>query len=594
MQVTPEEALQALEEHAQLSPGLASHVATGRVGWREVKSFLTAYPPIQPPEAGEAPEEEAAEGGVWEGDGGVGDEDCVELASSGTPCLETLQPAEYDSRKAANIASIQARKAATGGVPPHRASSLTRKLYLEESKPLDEWRKSKAAGRPELQTQAVVVEESGPPGAGEVLLNTGLESDLSRVERGFATSRVMKGVGTKLLIFGKDALYVAAPHDFGRTIRAAEGFGNAIGAASTGGHIATVTSCGIAPSTGNVWAVMPQLSVVSDQEWGQSTACFPLSRASGGGSRLGVVNDGKLLSVDLQSGLVSPVQGVPGKCEGDIERATATPDGDIIFFTTSTSMFGGGGELWRIQNGIAELLDSSLEWGWSTFVMLHRGGLYTFMKKGVAVTPGALENRCGASRQCDEREPICVAEGCHAAASDGTFIYAVKPNLLTADELWCIEAASEGMSSAAKQISYHGPEPRSVGGMVAVPELHFLPGSDWLSQFTEAGRLTAETASEIFDRYDHDGNGVMDSLEMEHLWMDTMQSIHLPWHMPAAHMQSLRQEMVAQAVLRSRVAFDADGNGLVEKEEFVEYVGHMQHGLQAWLRNTNGDAAALL
>lgn len=115
---------------------------------------------------------------------------------------------------------------------------------------------------------------------------------------------------------------------------------------------------------------MPQLRVVSNAEWGQSKACFPL--AQGMGRVLGVVRDGRLVAVDLRSGKAAAkpptsslerrltllptvtlivkaaaVPGVPGKCDGDIECATATPDGETVFFSTSTSIFGGGGELWR-------------------------------------------------------------------------------------------------------------------------------------------------------------------------------------------------------------------------------------------------------
>ena len=68
-----------------------------------------------------------------------------------------------------------------------------------------------------------------------------------------------------------------------------------------------MTSCGIAPSTGNVWTVMPQLRVVSNEEWGQSKACFPL--AQGMGRALGVVRDGSLVAVDLESGKAAAVPG---------------------------------------------------------------------------------------------------------------------------------------------------------------------------------------------------------------------------------------------------------------------------------------------
>jgi len=85
----------------------------------------------------------------------------------------------------------------------------------------------------------------------------------------------------------------------------------------------------------------------------------------------------------------------------------------------------------------------------------------------------------------------------------------------------------------------------------------------------------------VFDRYDHDENGVMDSAELEHLWRDTVNAMpHLS--------QSLKSEMVAQAVLRSRKAFDRNGDGLVQKEEFVNYAENMGQGLETWLRREYG------
>lgn len=83
--------------------------------------------------------------------------------------------------------------------------------------------------------------------------------------------------------------------------------------------------------------------------------------------------------------------------------------------------------------------------------------------------------------------------------------------------------------------------------------------------------LTYSEVETIFDRYDRDGNGVLDSTELEQFWADVVRIMKFPSHTSEA----IKNEAIAQAVEQSRMEFD-DGelssDGLIQKDEFITHI----------------------
>ena len=90
-------------------------------------------------------------------------------------------------------------------------------------------------------------------------------------------------------------------------------------------------------------------------------------------------------------------------------------------------------------------------------------------------------------------------------------------------------------------------------------------------------------AEEIFDRLDHDGNGVLDQTELEHFWREAFevmrslgltqtQTLTLIGFEVMGSLGGLQdEEGIAYMIERSQKACDDNGDGVVDKEEFLDF-----------------------
>jgi len=199
-----------------------------------------------------------------------------------------------------------------------------------------------------------------------------------------------------------------------QTVSIASGFSNVIHAAvQPNGNVIAVTSCGIAPSTGNLWAVHPKLEVLSDKDWGQAKAAFSNTSKqardpSDPNTEVCVIKDNKVHRMQPRVGATAALRmhlraaeplslrvGINGdeEIEGDVVAACGT-GGVGFFLATSTATFdtftdpaalvkSGGylqGRLYlcSIDTGAAILVHAHGPWGDVVSMVYHGGELIAF------------------------------------------------------------------------------------------------------------------------------------------------------------------------------------------------------------------------
>jgi hypothetical protein len=177
------------------------------------------------------------------------------------------------------------------------------------------------------------------------------------------------------------------------------------------GNVIAVTSCGVAPNTGNLWAVHPKLEILSDEDWGQAKAAFSnptkqLLNPAELNTEVCVVKDNVVHRMrptkdrPCQQALRLRVD-INEAIEGDIVAACGT-GGAGFFLATSTSthglresvsgmtvsgkilpaagLFGSEGHLYlcSIDTGTAILVHASGPWGDVVSMVYHGGELIAF------------------------------------------------------------------------------------------------------------------------------------------------------------------------------------------------------------------------
>jgi len=418
--------------------------------------------------------------------------------------------------------------------------------------------------------------------------------DLARIEAECYTRNVIEGDATKLFLFDKDALYVFNPDADGKCVCAAEGFGNVVAAAAIPGEarfdkeagrviadsdqVAAITSCGTLPSTGNVWSVLPEIQIRSEDEWGKSKAAFPIVGVEAGVSDgFAVLKDDKLFSITLSNGKSKELA---NEMEDDIVMACQAISPGCCFAATSTSSWSSAdGDLWLLDlaNGKAIEIDvgSDVPWGDTKAMTMHDGKLYAFGAGGTYVVRNPdTKYKAGAGVKVQKvgedsflnREDIiaCCSDDVHGA------IFAAEKNKTSADTLWKLDFQKGYGSGKATAVEIKGGDVRNITAMVAVNNLKELPATDFLCDY-QGESIDADKAEEIFSKYDRDNNGVIDTREMKAFWRDAVRIMAFP----KGTTDGMRQEAIANAVERTRAEFDMDKNGLVSKEEFLDHLQKM-------------------
>jgi len=176
---------------------------------------------------------------------------------------------------------------------------------------------------------------------------------------------------------------------------------------------------------------------------------------------------------------VDSVKGVPQGSQGDIKCAVSNEE--AIYFVTKGRLFRSSGELWRIGiDGLAVKLDNTAGWGDALCLVLHGSALLGFLD-GRVVVVSDLSSPVPAMRECGEDDPLSSIRNTKSATSDGEFLYGVEHNIVGADELWCLEMSLDGTAAtAARRVTFNGPEPRSISALVSLQQVEALPGSTWL------------------------------------------------------------------------------------------------------------------
>jgi len=256
-----------------------------------------------------------------------------------------------------------------------------------------------------------------------------------------------------------------------------------------------VTSCGVMPETGNLWSVTPALQVFSDDDWGQSVGAFMIPGEDGNSESHCVVKSDAVHRVHLQAGYPSLHQelkidsGVA--MEGAMVAACGTGTG-LFFVATSTSRWGGGGNLYGVK-----LLGNG---GWKAFVVIQGGGelgntvsmafhdgcIVVFGKESVSLVKSPTRGASHASiEHCGPGHVLEPFEEARACCSEGEFLYVVKPHAIGADELYCVNLERGHGSGTATRVIYQGKgvDPRTIGALVAVSGLEMLPETHILDSY---------------------------------------------------------------------------------------------------------------
>jgi len=218
-------------------------------------------------------------------------------------------------------------------------------------------------------------------------------------------------------------------------------------------------------------------------------------------------------------------------------------------------------------------------------MVFHNGKLFVFGDDFVLEVNHATRGADAASiRELSDDSPLMNLQDASCACSDGGSIFAVVPKAIGADVLWKVSLQAGYGVGTASECAYTGSDPRTVGALVALPHKNLvtcLPKTDYLKQYL-GQQLTESQVEDIFDAYDHDGNGVLDSQELLSFWTDIVHTMKFPKGTP----QSVKDEAIQTAVERSRHEFDdLQENGLVDRTEFIH---HMQTiGMVAKQRGTS-------
>eukprot|EP00658_Telonema_sp_P-2_P000710 TRINITY_DN10259_c0_g1_i5.p1 TRINITY_DN10259_c0_g1~~TRINITY_DN10259_c0_g1_i5.p1 ORF type:complete len:379 (+),score=101.77 TRINITY_DN10259_c0_g1_i5:92-1228(+) len=317
--------------------------------------------------------------------------------------------------------------------------------------------------------------------------------------------------------------------------------------------------------------VSPEVTLLSDEDWGNTTGVFSIKGIEG---FIGIVCSSKLYLMNLEDGKYEEVVPDGGYPNGSAKGACAAPPNGC-YVAYSTSKFGGRGDLWKIDllTKIKEpvSVDQGAMWGGCDHLNYHAGQVYGFGHSDgvIKVNPKSIDKKTTVTSNANDLMEGEVAMSdlynANAICSDGFVMFAAVNNNFSDNVLYKVDTHNHTATALAV-------EPPTMQAMVPLygsGRALLIPRTDNMRKYTgEDSRPSDSDLEDIFALYDKDGNGTLDRAEVASFWSDVFrQNDKL--------VGPYLDEAISAAVAETFEHFDTDKEtspGLIDRAEFLQHL----------------------